>query len=61
MQIKVEKNVVGIAWNDPMIGIVWPQVKGEYKGSANAEGYVLEDGTEFRLSEKDQKWTLLNG
>ena len=20
----------GIAWNDPTIGIVWPQVKGEY-------------------------------
>ena len=46
----------GIAWNDPTIGIVWPKVKGEYKGSASAEGYALDDGTELRLSEKDQKW-----
>ena len=46
----------GIAWNDPAIGIVWPQVKGEYKGSASTEGYALDDGTELRFSEKDQKW-----
>lgn len=50
----------GIAWNDPTIGIVWPQVMGEYKGSANAEGYSLDDGTELRLSDKDQKWTTLD-
>ena len=46
----------GIAWNDPTIGIVWLQVKGEYKGSASAESYSLEDGTELKLSEKDRKW-----
>ena len=50
----------GIAWNDPAIGIVWPQVKGEYKGSACAEGYSLDDGPELRLSDKDQKWTTLD-
>lgn len=50
----------GIAWNDPAIGIVWPQIKGEYKGSASAEGYALEDGTKLKLSDKDQKWTDLN-
>lgn len=50
----------GIAWNDPTIGIVWPQAKGEYKGSTNAEGYALEDGTLLNLSEKDQKWTNLS-
>ena len=46
----------GLAWNDPAIGIQWPQVVGEYQGSASAEGYMLEDGTKLVLSEKDQKW-----
>ena len=46
----------GLAWNDPAIGIDWPQVMGEYRGSASAEGYILEDGTKLNLSEKDQKW-----
>ena len=46
----------GMAWNDPEIGIEWPHLKGEYKGSASAEGYTLEDGTVLNLSDKDQKW-----
>ena len=46
----------GMAWNDPEIGIEWPEVKGEYKGSASAEGYRLADGTPLNLSDKDQKW-----
>ena len=46
----------GMAWNDPEIGIQWPQVKGSYHGSASAEGYVIEDGTALNLSDKDQKW-----
>lgn len=46
----------GIAWNDPGIGIVWPEVCGEYRGSASAEGYTLKDGTPLMLSEKDQRW-----
>lgn len=45
----------GMAWNDPEIGIKWPKVIGEYKGSANAEGYSL-DGIGLNLSDKDQKW-----
>lgn len=49
----------GLAWNDPEIGIKWPQVIGEYKGTASANGYQLEDGTQLNLSEKDQKWTGL--
>lgn len=31
-------------------------LKGEYKGSASAEGYMLKDGTALNLSDKDQKW-----
>ena len=46
----------GLAWNDPAIGITWPQIAGEYKGSASAEGYCLADGTALNLSEKDQLW-----
>ena len=49
----------GLAWNDPAIGIEWPQLVGEYQGSASAEGYRLEDGTPLNLSEKDQKWVGL--
>ena len=46
----------GLAWNDPAIGIDWPELTGEYLGSASAEGYTLSDGTPLNLSEKDQKW-----
>lgn len=46
----------GLAWNDPEIGIVWPKLSGEYKGTASAEGYALEDGSPLVMSEKDQKW-----
>ena len=49
----------GLAWNDPEIGIAWPDVVGEYKGSPSALGYRLEDGTSLNLSEKDQRWAGL--
>ena len=45
----------GLAWNDPEIGIEWPGIEGEYRGTANAEGYSLE-GAALKLSEKDQRW-----
>ena len=46
----------GLAWNDPEIGIKWPQLIGEYQGTASAERYHLEDGSKLNLSEKDEKW-----
>ncbi len=46
----------GMAWNDPEIGIRWPEVTGSYPGSADASGYTLSDGTPLILSDKDQKW-----
>lgn len=49
----------GLAWNDPSIGIQWPELTGEYNGTAGAEGYTLADGTPLNLSEKDQKWSCL--
>ena len=50
----------GLAWNDPAIGIQWPDLVGEYRGSADAFGYALADGTPLNLSEKDQKWLCLS-
>lgn len=44
----------GIAWNDPEIGIEWPDVVGVYPGSADPSGYCLSDGTKLNLSEKDK-------
>lgn len=46
----------GLAWNDPSIGITWPELEGVYNGSASAEDYTLADGTPLNLSDKDQKW-----
>ena len=45
----------GMAWNDPEIGIKWPMLKGSYKGTASAEGYMVDE-TPLNLSDKDQKW-----
>ena len=50
----------GLAWNDPDIGIEWPEVVGSYRGSAAADGYRLADGSPLILSEKDQKWLGLH-
>ncbi len=50
----------GLAWNDPEIGITWPELVGAYNGSASADGYTLADGTPLNLSEKDQKWLGLS-
>ncbi len=49
----------GLAWNDPGIGIKWPEVVGGYCGSASADGYCMEDGTPLTISGKDQLWGRL--
>ena len=49
----------GLAWNDPSIGIVWPELVGKYNGNARANGYKMTDGTAINLSEKDEKWLTL--
>lgn len=46
----------GLAWNDPGVGIVWPQLICENSGDASTEKYTLEDGTPLIMSDKDQKW-----
>ncbi len=47
---------LGLAWNDPDLGILWPGVIGTYMGSASADGYMLGDGTSLKISERDQHW-----
>jgi len=49
----------GLAWNDPVLGISWPEVVGTYAGSASAAGYAMADGTALKLSDKDQRWPCL--
>ena len=49
----------GLAWNDPSIGIEWPELTGTYNGSASDEGYTLSDGTKLNLSDKDKLWDTL--
>ena len=44
----------GIAWNDPQIGITWPEIVGDYQGNDSAAGYRMADGTSLLMSEKDQ-------
>lgn len=45
----------GLAWNDPEIGIDWGVI-GKYNGTADSEGYTMQDGTKLNLSDKDKKW-----
>ncbi len=46
----------GLAWNDPKIGIKWPQIEGKYSGSASTAGYAMSDKTPLNINERDQKW-----
>lgn len=49
----------GLAWNDPEIGIEWPELQGAYPGNASAEGYTMSDGTKLNMIERDQQWGTL--
>ena len=51
----------GLAWNDPSIGIEWPELVGTYRGNAGIGDYHLSDGTPLNLSEKDTQWDVLSG
>ena len=49
----------GLAWNDPAIGIVWPEVVGDYPGSSDPTGYTMRDGTPLIFSQRDLSWPTL--
>lgn len=51
----------GIAWNDPTIGIKWPEVVGRFQGNANPDGYKFSNGLTLVMSKKDKAWDFFNG
>ncbi len=46
----------GLVWNDPDIGIEWPEIRGEYPGNGACSGYTLTDGFPLKMNERDQNW-----
>lgn len=46
----------GLAWNDPDIGIQWPEICGVYPGTGSSEGYKMTDGSPLKINERDQNW-----
>ena len=46
----------GLTWNDPEIGIEWPDVIGEYPGNGSCADYHMSDGTPLNINERDEKW-----
>ena len=60
--LKYEDETIQYAGMITGIGIIWPEITGEYQGTASAEGYMFFNATPLNMSEKDQKWTgILNG
>lgn len=49
----------GLQWNDPKIGIQWPDVIGDYPGNGNSSCYTMKDGTPLNLNERDENWSSL--
>jgi len=46
----------GLSWNDPDIGIEWPDVVIEHNERLGSNEYVLKSGVPLLLSAKDKKW-----
>ncbi len=46
----------GLIWNDPTIGIKWPDVIGDYTGNGSSAGYHMSDGTPLIINERDENW-----
>ena len=49
----------GLVWNDPAIGITWPDIVGEYPGNGSSSGYRMSDGTPLNILERDENWPTL--
>lgn len=46
----------GLCWNDPAIGIKWPQVVGDFSKRMPADSYRMEDGTSLLINTRDENW-----
>lgn len=46
----------GIRWNDPAIGISWPEIA---PGRAGSTGYAMKDGTPLNINARDLRWPCL--
>lgn len=49
----------GLAWNDPKIGIEWPEIIKNRKDMLVNSSAYMKDGTKISLSEKDKNWPIL--
>lgn len=46
----------GLVWNDPAIGVEWPDIIGDYPGNGSSAGYHMSDGTPLIINERDENW-----
>lgn len=46
----------GLSWNDPDIGIKWPEVLLKHNDNTGEDEYVLQSGVPLMLSDKDKTW-----
>jgi len=51
---------LGFVWNDPEIGIEWPNIVKTYDEFGNFDKYCFNDGTEIVLGEKDKHLPCLS-
>lgn len=49
----------GILWNDPALGIRWPEMRAIYRGSDSPADYAMEDGTPLNINGRDRNWPTL--
>ena len=49
----------GLVWNDPAIGITWPDIVCEYPGNGSSSSYRMSDGTPLNILERDENWPTL--